>query len=154
MHTMMSNRPSSFTAISTAAFTSASLPTLAITANAFTFGKRFVIRTAPFCAASRLISTRRTLAPSCAKRMDDSNPIPLFQNDNMISSNPYVRCPITDDPAPVTTATWRKRHVIKKPDSILSKLNIPYSEDVQAYWSIRDESKHKSDNDNKRFRVA
>lgn len=81
----MSNLPNSFTAASTAAFTSASFPTSALAANAFTFGKRSTIRAIPFSAFCKLMSTRTTFAPSCAKRIDDSSPIPLFSRKDGLS---------------------------------------------------------------------
>ena len=74
---MTSNLPNSLTAKSTADLMSISFPTSAFTASAFTLGKRAAIKAAPFSAFARFISTRTTFAPSCAKSMADSKPIPL-----------------------------------------------------------------------------
>lgn len=75
--TITSSRPNNSTALSTAALTSASLLTSALTALALTFGYFSFTSLRVFSAASMLTSTRRTSAPSCAKRSDDSSPMPL-----------------------------------------------------------------------------
>ena len=68
---MMSRRPNSFTAVSTAAFTSASCPTSALMACTLAFGCFRLMISAALWAASMFTSTSRTSAPSCANRMLD-----------------------------------------------------------------------------------
>lgn len=75
---MISSRPNSATALSTAAFISSSLPTSARVARILTPGVFCAIFAAAAVTASSLMSTRRTLAPSSAKRMADSRPMPLW----------------------------------------------------------------------------
>jgi hypothetical protein len=75
---MISNLPHSLTALSTAAFTSSSLPTSAFTARAPMFGHLSEMMSTTLRAVSMLMSTSRTWAPSCAKRTDDSRPMPLL----------------------------------------------------------------------------
>ena len=74
---MISSRPNSLTARSTAPFISLSTPTSALVAMALTFGYLVLIKTAAASTALILISTKRTFAPSEANNKEDCNPIPL-----------------------------------------------------------------------------
>ena len=134
--TIMSSLPNSQTARSTAARTSASFATSALVEMAFTFGYRSEIILTTFSALARLISTRRTFAPSDANRIDDSNPIPLsFRVEKSVISEVQARG--TYDPAPVTRAACfrRKGQILKVFDVIGQLLCL---QGVQAFSSIAD----------------
>ena len=106
-HTMISSRPNSSTAKSTASFISFSTPTSVLVAMALTFGYLVAIRAATVSAALILISTKRTFAPSEANNKEVSIPIPLFSETG---ERPHLRSwkdvdgEMNYDPAPVMIA--------------------------------------------------
>jgi hypothetical protein len=98
--TMTSSRPNSWTALSTAAFTSASLETSALNGMALTSGYRWLIRVAAFSTGARFQPTSKTLAPSDANRIDVSNPMRLI--NKCLSGIFRTHILMAHPPAPVT----------------------------------------------------
>ena len=109
---MTSKRPNSFIAVSTAALISASCPMSAVMGRILASGTFCLIISVALSRAAGLISTRITLAPSCAKRMLDSRPIPLRNkiSAKILESDPKDPKDPNDlstyDPAPVIRAIY------------------------------------------------
>ena len=76
--TMISSRPNSLTARSTASLISFSTPTSVLDTTALMFGYLVAINTATASIPLGFISTKRTFAPSEANNKEVSNPMPLF----------------------------------------------------------------------------